>query len=656
MKQTTLIAAVHNFFVWAWLSELLSTTAFGKRFDLNVQDLNNDILEDTANHTVTEVSIKQMLAIAGHTSLDTLKFFSLQSNSDGDCDNAIKKVRDFAAEQLSRAAERTTSLDVAADETFLGDSGSKGERELFEAYSVLDQTDLRDAMKVGEVWTLDDQDELIKCETGQSVRIEEGSQTQQGARLLQGDMLVPANGRSLLQIEALIAEGARWNRETTWPTAVTMIAYCFLPTMHRKGKQAFEAAVKHTSIQVPCIEFRNVGYDEVSKSCKSIPSILVQDSDPFGCWSVVGLETTTYASQGRSQPLNLGKPCWTLGVAAHELGHALGMFHEQSRIDRDNFVIVHWENIPQQARHNFEEHDSGVNSIPYDPLSLMHYSPEAWAADPSKPTLTARNPKANRLLGARIGWSEMDVRELGLVYCPHVAGSMLAIKPMVEQKRILDRLVGHWRPYSQLFLKGSRTAQGQDNCVPASCSKHIQKESKQLITTDDIKLKDDWGDHCDSMTMNYELRTLQVSCSMSNKCRTDVSISCPGTRDYVLKKGKEASTNIQKTIPFVFCTKVLFGKRRFERLFSPKDDTDRCNFWVKEYKEQLSLYGYEGVSVNGHQSQSYEDFQLIYRGKEWTTSMFSLIGEGICGYYEEMDTAEATDGFLKGEHALEKKK
>jgi hypothetical protein len=34
-----------------------------------------------------------------------------------------------------------------------------------------------------------------------------------------------------------------------------------------------------------------------------------------------------------------------IGTAMHEMMHALGIFHEQSRGDRDKFVRVRWENI-----------------------------------------------------------------------------------------------------------------------------------------------------------------------------------------------------------------------------------------------------------------------------------------------------------------------
>ena len=46
------------------------------------------------------------------------------------------------------------------------------------------------------------------------------------------------------------------------------------------------------------------------------------------------------------QELTLGSGCLKLmGEVQHELLHALGLYHEQSRMDRDEYVHIIWENI-----------------------------------------------------------------------------------------------------------------------------------------------------------------------------------------------------------------------------------------------------------------------------------------------------------------------
>jgi hypothetical protein len=69
------------------------------------------------------------------------------------------------------------------------------------------------------------------------------------------------------------------------------------------------------------------------------------------------------------------------GSTIHEIGHAIGLFHEQTRHDRDQYIQIFWENISPDNRFNFEKHSRivGSDTGPYDFGSIMHYGPKAFS-------------------------------------------------------------------------------------------------------------------------------------------------------------------------------------------------------------------------------------------------------------------------------------
>jgi len=125
-----------------------------------------------------------------------------------------------------------------------------------------------------------------------------------------------------------------------------------------------------------------------------------------GCSSSVGM-------RGGPQKITLGPNC-TSGNAIHEIGHAVGLWHEQSRGDRDNFIEIVWQNIDPLARHNFEQHiDDGVDIAKYDYQSIMHYPATAFSVN-GLPTIRPR--QTGVAIGQRNGLSAGDIAAVKKLY------------------------------------------------------------------------------------------------------------------------------------------------------------------------------------------------------------------------------------------------
>lgn len=99
----------------------------------------------------------------------------------------------------------------------------------------------------------------------------------------------------------------------------------------------------------------------------------------FFCWK-----------NGGRQNITLASGCST-GNTIHEIGHAIGMYHEQQHPKRDNYVTVNFNNIQSGKASNFNKRSSSsVRTSTFDIGSIMMYGSYFFSKN-GKPTIVRKN-------------------------------------------------------------------------------------------------------------------------------------------------------------------------------------------------------------------------------------------------------------------------
>ncbi|XP_039249556.2 uncharacterized protein LOC120327185 [Styela clava] len=239
------------------------------------------------------------------------------------------------------------------------------------------------------------------------------------------------------------------------------IGYVIKSDMSSRARAAIEEAIsKYT--EETCIDF--------------VPRTDQNDYLLFasmgGCWSYVG-------RRRGPQYISIGSGCEWVGVVQHELLHALGFWHEQSRPDRDSYVEIRFDNIASNMKHNFNKRQAidSMGSM-YDKGSIMHYGGYAFSSNrqPTIVDITTGQP----IKSQREGMSESDKYQVNKMYKCNAEGGG------EEQPE--------WSTWSQWSSCSLTCGVGQKRrtrtCMLGSQTVSVQKCEGSAVLQENCKIKD----------------------------------------------------------------------------------------------------------------------------------------------------------------------
>jgi hypothetical protein len=111
----------------------------------------------------------------------------------------------------------------------------------------------------------------------------------------------------------------------------------------------------------------------------------------------------------------------------HEMGHTIGLYHEQSRPDRDTYINIFYENVIKGSRAEFDQiMDNSQSSGGYDYRSVMHYGPFGFGRN-GEPTIDSIPPGIP--LSNTVGYSDGDLDFIRRLYMAAPAAITVSSNP-----------------------------------------------------------------------------------------------------------------------------------------------------------------------------------------------------------------------------------
>lgn len=206
-----------------------------------------------------------------------------------------------------------------------------------------------------------------------------------------GDIAIPTD---LGNADPCTSRGCKWKKSSN---GIVYVPYVISNQYSSRERCIIERGLKSFASRT-CIRFRRRKREE--------DFLDIQSRE--GCYSYVG-------RQGGGQVVSLNRQgCVYHEIVQHELLHALGFDHEQTRSDRDKHVRILFENIIPGLEYAFRKIETNNLGTPYDYSSVMQYGRYAFSKN-RKPTIIPI-PNSNVEIGRSKQMSRLDILRINRLY------------------------------------------------------------------------------------------------------------------------------------------------------------------------------------------------------------------------------------------------